>query len=300
MAAPGERSAYRHRFVSPGPLLLVHAHPDDETITCGGLMARAAQAGTPVTLVTCNRGEAGEVIPPGLRHLAGDALGEYREGELARACAALGVTDHRWLGRVGRWHDSGMVRVGEGILAAAPDAISPDAFAAPDAFDAQVKALVDVVRDVGPRVVVSYDHAGGYGHPDHVRAHEITMAAVAEVDPDASAITVAATAAPRDEVDAALAVLRRRSWLGLPVPPVDDLPTVPDATITTRLPLGGARVAKLAALRAHATQIAVYDDGAEPPVYALSNGLAQPVLGVECFVHLRGPRAAADDLLAPA
>jgi N-acetyl-1-D-myo-inositol-2-amino-2-deoxy-alpha-D-glucopyranoside deacetylase len=108
-----------------------------------------------------------------------------------------------------------------------------------------------------------------------------------------------ATAAAHDEVEAALAVLRRRSWLPLPVPPVDDLPTVPDATITTRVVLDGARVAKLAALRAHATQIGVYDDGAEPPVFALSNGLAQPVLPAEGFVHLRGPEGGPDDLFPP-
>lgn len=285
--------------VHPGPLLLVHAHPDDETITCGGVMALAVAAGIPVTLVTCNRGEEGEVIPPDLRHLRGATLGEYREGELARACAALGVTDRRWLAGAGTWRDSGMVRVGEGVLAAAPAAIDPGALAAPDGFEDQVKALVDVLREVAPRVVVTYDAHGGYGHPDHVRAHEITMAAVAAVDPDAAAITVLATAAPRDEVAAGLAVLRGRAWLPVPVPPVEDLPTVPDATITTRVPLGGARVAKLAALRAHATQITVYDDGSEPPVFVLSNDLAQPVLPVECFVHLRGPASAPDSLFPP-
>lgn len=285
--------------MSSGPLLLVHAHPDDETITCGGVMARAAAGGVPVTLVTCTRGERGEVIPPALRHLTGDALGEYREGELARACAALGVTDHRWLGGVGRWHDSGMVLAGEGIRAAAPAALDDGAFAAADGFRAQVEALVGVLREVGPRVVLTYDERGGYGHPDHVRAHEVTMAAVAAVDPDASTISVAAAAAAHDEVAAGLDVLRHRPGLALPVPPVDDLPTVPDATITTRVALGDARVAKLAALRAHATQVAVYDDAAEPPVFALSNGLAQPVLPAECFVHLRGPAGAADDLVPP-
>jgi N-acetyl-1-D-myo-inositol-2-amino-2-deoxy-alpha-D-glucopyranoside deacetylase len=283
--------------VRSGALLLVHAHPDDETITCGGVMARAAAAGAAVTLVTCTRGEQGEVIPPELAHLSGDGLGEYREGELARACAALGVTDHRWLGGRGAWHDSGMVLAGAGIRAAAPARLDAGAFAAPEGFDAQVAALVGVLREVAPRVVVTYDERGGYGHPDHVRAHEVTMAAVRAVDPEASAVTVAATAAAHDEVAAGLAALRRRPGLPLPVPPVADLPTVPDATITTRVELGRARAAKLAALRAHATQVAVYEDGHEPPAFALSNGLAQPVLPAECFVHLRGPAAAPDDLV---
>lgn len=279
-----------------GSLLLVHAHPDDETITCGGVMALAARAGVPVTLVTCTRGELGEVIPPSLRHLAGEALGEYRAGELARACAALGVTDRRWLGGAGRWHDSGMALSGEGIRAAAPATMDARAFAGPEGFDDQVEALVAVLRKTAPRVVVTYDERGGYGHPDHVRAHEVTLAAVGVVDPDATAITVQATAAAHDEVAAGLDGLRRRPWLPLPVPPVEDLPTVPDAGVTTRIELGPARVAKLAALRAHVTQIGVVDDGHEPPAFALSNGLAQPVLRAECFVHLRGPVSGPEDL----
>src|SRR5262249_34383804 len=93
-------------------LLLVHAHPDDESIGTGATMATYAAQGAAVTLVTCTRGELGEIIPPELADLAdggGDRLGEYRTGELAAACAALGVTDHRFLGGPGRWRDSGMM-----------------------------------------------------------------------------------------------------------------------------------------------------------------------------------------------
>ncbi len=75
-------------------LLLVHAHPDDESIGTGATMAKYAAEGTEVTLVTCTLGEFGEIIPPELAHLAWDqdnALGEYRIGELAAACEALGV-----------------------------------------------------------------------------------------------------------------------------------------------------------------------------------------------------------------
>ncbi|HEY5990795.1 MAG TPA: PIG-L family deacetylase, partial [Streptosporangiaceae bacterium] len=87
-------------------LLLVHAHPDDECIDTGATMAAYAAEGAQVTLVTCTQGELGEIIPPALAHLAADRedrLGEYRVGELARACAALGVRDHRFLGGPGRW-----------------------------------------------------------------------------------------------------------------------------------------------------------------------------------------------------
>src|SRR6476659_3126432 len=93
-------------------LLLVHAHPDDESIGTGATMARYAAEGAQVTLVTCTLGELGEIIPPSLSYLAegdGGRLGEYRIGELNAACAELGVTDHRFLGGPGRWRDSGMM-----------------------------------------------------------------------------------------------------------------------------------------------------------------------------------------------
>src|SRR5258708_951697 len=115
-------SPARHRDVArlarmSGPdrghrLLLVHPHPDDESNGTGATMAKYAAEGAGVTLVTCTLGELGEVIPPELAHLAADAdggLGEYRIGELAAACAALGVTDHRFLGGPGRWRDSGVM-----------------------------------------------------------------------------------------------------------------------------------------------------------------------------------------------
>lgn len=274
-------------------MVLVHAHPDDETITCGGLMARAVEAGVGVTLVTCTLGELGEVIPPELRALEGSPdLAGHRAGELDRACAALGVTDHRLLGGRGRWHDSGMVATGEGIRAAAPADLREGAFSRRADVDRQVAALVEILTEVGPDVVVSYDAAGGYGHPDHVRAHEIAGGAVERLDPLGERIGLWATAAAHDEVADGLAALGRQAGLPLPVPPVEDLPTVPDAAITTRVALGPARARKLAALCAHATQVRVLDDGDEPPAFALSNGLAQPVLPAEHFVLLRGPASA--------
>ena len=271
-------------------MVLVHAHPDDETITCGGLMARAVDAGWDVTLVTCCLGELGEVIPPELRHLEGtEELAPHRAEELAKACAALGVTDHRLLGGMGRWRDSGMVATGEGIRAAAPDDLAEGAFANRADVDLQVHQLTGILEEVAPDVVISYDAGGGYGHPDHVRAHEITGGAVERIDPLGDRVALYAAVAAHDEVEAGLARLRRRAWLPLPVPSVDDLPTFPDAEITTTVVLGPARVRKLAALRAHATQLSVVDDGSDPPAFALSNGLAQPITGSEGFVLLRGP-----------
>ena len=135
-------------------LLLVHAHPDDETLATGGTIAHyAAEPDTSVTVVTCTLGEQGEVIPPELALLApdeADQLGGYRIGELAGACAALGVRDHRFLGGAGRWRDSGMALAGHGVRAATPEHLHPRAFARPESFDEQVDALVAVLGRGAP------------------------------------------------------------------------------------------------------------------------------------------------------
>src|SRR6202023_1806 len=128
-------------------LLLVHAHPDDESIATGATMARYAAEGAGVTLVTCTLGELGEIIPPELAHLAADAdggLGEYRIGELARACEALGVTDHRFLGGPGRWRDSGMMGL--------PSNDEPGSFWQADGDEA-AREPVAVIREVRPQVM---------------------------------------------------------------------------------------------------------------------------------------------------
>ena len=127
-------------------LLLVHAHPDDESIYTGATMARYAAEEAHVTLVTCTLGELGEIIPPSLAYLAAekeDRLGEYRIGELAAACAALGVTDHRFLGGPGRWRDSGMMGT------AGND--DPRCFWRAD-VDQAARALLDVIGEVRPQV----------------------------------------------------------------------------------------------------------------------------------------------------
>lgn len=264
-------------------IVLVHAHPDDETLTTGGTIAvLAAAPDTAVTLVTCTLGEEGEVIPPALAGLVpaeADQLGGYRIGELAGACAALGLTDHRFLGGAGRWRDSGMALAGHGVRAATPDVLHPRAFAAPGAFEAEVDALVAVLEEVAPHVVVTYGPDGGYGHPDHVRAHEVTVAAVARV-PARLFFTVIA----RSTLDAGLAGLAATSGVPFALPAPDDLPSVPDAEVTTRVDVSSVRAARIAAMRAHATQISVWErEGDGAVAYAMSNGVAQPLLDVEEF-----------------
>jgi N-acetyl-1-D-myo-inositol-2-amino-2-deoxy-alpha-D-glucopyranoside deacetylase len=274
-------------------LLLVHAHPDDETLSTGGTIARyAADPDTAVTLVTCTLGEQGEVIPDELAELAperGDQLGGFRAGELAAACAALGARDHRYLGGIGRWRDSGMALAGHGVRAAMPERLHPRALARPDAFDEQVDQLVAVLEEVRPQVVVTYGADGGYGHPDHVRAHEITAAAVHRVP-----AKMFCTVVGRSTLDAGLAKLAGRDGLPFRMPEPDALPSVPDEVIRVRVDVSAQRAARVAAMCAHATQVAVWSDG-DITAYAVSNLVAQPLLDVEEYVPADGAVAAADD-----
>src|SRR3954447_2800877 len=162
--------------MEPPRLLLVHAHPDDESITTGTTMAYYVARGARVTLLTCTLGEEGEVLVPEYAQLAADQadqLGGLRIGELDAAMRALGVTDHRFLGGAGRFRDSGMMGV--------PSNEHPRAFwradTDPAVFDAAVAAAVEVVREVRPQVMVTYDDRGDYGHPDHIMAHRVATAA---------------------------------------------------------------------------------------------------------------------------
>jgi N-acetyl-1-D-myo-inositol-2-amino-2-deoxy-alpha-D-glucopyranoside deacetylase len=171
-------------------LLLVHAHPDDETIGQGATMARYVAEGVGVTLVTCTGGEMGEILVPELAHLAADredGLGEHRRGELDNAMKALGVTDHRYLGGFGRYRDSGMKWHPDGHAVAADD-VHANAFWHADLTEA-ADHLVTVIREVRPQVLVTYDEFGGYGHPDHIQAHRVatyatSLAAVPSYRPD--------------------------------------------------------------------------------------------------------------------
>ncbi|WP_411102052.1 N-acetyl-1-D-myo-inositol-2-amino-2-deoxy-alpha-D-glucopyranoside deacetylase [Streptomyces sp. cmx-4-9] len=275
-------------------LLLVHAHPDDESINNGVTMAKYAAEGVHVTLVTCTLGEEGEVIPPALAHLAADrddTLGAHRTAELADAMAELGVTDHRFLGGPGRFRDSGMM--------GAPQNDRPEAFWSAD-VDEAAAYLVEVVREVRPQVLVTYDPDGGYGHPDHIQAHRVAMRA-AELaaegayrrdlgDPH-TIEKIYWNRVPRSVVEEGFAALRApgaaAAFPALATPA--DVPgVVEDGRITTEI-AGEDRhaAAKAAAMRAHATQVAVAGS-----VFALSNDLAQPLLTREFYERVAGPPGA--------
>ena len=171
-------------------MLLVHAHPDDETIGQGATMAKYVARGTQVTLVTCTLGEEGEVLVPSLEHLAADktdALGEHRVTELANAMKELGVTDHRFLGGAGHYRDSGMMW-DEQRRAVARAETKEGTFWRADLLEAS-DLLVEIIREVRPQVLVTYDEYGNYGHPDHIQANRVAtyataLAAVASYRPE--------------------------------------------------------------------------------------------------------------------
>jgi N-acetyl-1-D-myo-inositol-2-amino-2-deoxy-alpha-D-glucopyranoside deacetylase len=232
----------------PRRLLLVHAHPDDESIYTGATMAKYAAEGAQVTLVTCTLGELGEIIPPELAHLGAekeDRLGEYRIGELAAACAALGVTDRRFLGGPGRWRDSGMMGT-EGND-------DPRCFWRAD-VDQAAQALLAVIRERRPQVLVTYDANGAYGHPDHIQAHRVAWRAFQTVGAGGPA-RFYATAAPESD------------------------------QVTTEIDAEACFGRKLTAMRAHATQITV-----SAPFFALSDGVRRLARGTEYYTLLAGPR----------
>ncbi|MEV0006842.1 N-acetyl-1-D-myo-inositol-2-amino-2-deoxy-alpha-D-glucopyranoside deacetylase [Streptomyces sp. NPDC047973] len=267
-------------------LLLVHAHPDDESINNGATMARYAAEGAHVALVTCTLGEEGEVIPPDLAHLAADrdgGLGEHRVGELAAAMRELGVTDHRFLGGPGRYRDSGMMGTEQNHR--------PGAFWAAD-LDEAAGHLVEVIRTLRPQVLITYDPDGGYGHPDHIQAHRVAMRAADLAGDPAYGAGAAHTVSkiywnrvPRSVAEKAFAVLRDTAPEAFPgIARIDDVPgVVDDAEITAEIDGSAYTGAKTAAMRAHATQIAV--DG---PFFALSNDLGQPVFTTEYYQLVRG------------
>ena len=157
-------------------ILLVHAHPDDESINNGATMARYVAEGRDVTLVTCTAGELGEILVPEWTHMSSDqddTLGDHRREELAVAMKLLGVTDHRFLGGFGTYRDSGMKWHEDGHAIAADD-VHENAFWHADLNEA-ADHLVRVIREVRPQVLVTYDQFGGYGHPDHIQAHRVAM-----------------------------------------------------------------------------------------------------------------------------
>jgi len=288
-------------------LLLVHAHPDDESIGQGATMAKYAAEGRGVTLVTCTAGEMGEILVPELEHLAADRddlLGEHRKEELAAAMKELGVSDHRFLGGFGTYRDSGMAWHEDGHAVGDPEVIAkhPNAFWNADLTEA-ADHLVAVIREVRPQVLVTYDQFGGYGHPDHIQAHRVAtyataLAAVPSYRKDlgeAWEITkvywgAMSESRMRDGLRALRDAGDTTSFEGMdPDGPLPHFVTA-DVDLAAGVDATAHVEQKLAAMRAHATQITT--DG---PFFALSNNVGAVAWGMEFFRIAKGQRGELDD-----
>lgn len=240
-------------------LLAVHAHPDDETITTGGVLARAASEGTRVVVVTCTLGESG--VSDATAPLQGE-LGSARADELARALARLGAHRSVLLG----YRDSGM--------AGTPENHDPRSFdSAP--LDEAAGRLAAVIRDERPSVVLTYDERGGYGHPDHVKVHAVTLRAVDLAADPAWRPRAAGAASQPWRVPRLYAVVFPRSYVqefsdrlrahGIDAPwtapagveGVENAEAfgVPDARVTARVDVAQFAAVKRAALAEHRTQM---------------------------------------------
>ena len=265
-------------------VLLVHAHPDDETINNGATMAMYAALGAKVTLITCTRGEEGEILTPELAHLASsatDGLGEHREIELANAMRALGVTDFRFLAQgEGKFRDSGM-------MGTEPNN-RPDVFWQAD-LEIASDYLVKVIEEVKPHILITYDEIGGYGHPDHIQAHRVAMRASEKADWQIQKIYW--NTMPKSVLAESMAKMKELGSDFFGAESVDDLPFAKDDSFVTTLIDGNKYVShKMEAMKAHHTQIAL--DG---PFFALSNNLGLQVWGHEYYTLVKGEKAAPFD-----
>lgn len=279
-------------------LLFVHAHPDDESLSNGATIAHYTARGADVRVVTCTLGEEGEVIGDRWAELAvdrADQLGGYRIGELTAALHALGVGAPHYLGGAGRWRDSGMRGTPRRRRQRFIDADERET----------VGALVAVIREQRPHVVVTYDPGGGYGHPDHVHAHTVTTAAVT-----AAGLTAGSgdfpgepwtvpkfywTVVAESAFEAAWETLDDNDLLPhWAIPPRDEFDFgYSDDKIDAVVEAGPlAWEAKRAALAAHATQVVIGPTGR---TCALSNNMALPIVAEEHYVLAAGAAGERDE-----
>jgi len=264
-------------------LLLVHAHPDDESINNGATMAAYVARGAQVTLVTCTRGEEGEILVPELSHLASDkedGLGAHREIELAAAMSELGVSDFRFLGApVKKWRDSGMIGT--------PQNERPDAFWNSD-LDEAARHLEKIILEIKPHVLITYDENGGYGHPDHIKAHQVAMRAAELARTSGWEIKkIYWNTIPISVIEEGIAAMKGTGVDFFGVEKAEDFPfAAPDHLVTTVFNGDEFVAKKMAAMKAHPTQIAV--DG---PFFALSDNLGFRVWGREFYRLVHGEKS---------
>lgn len=260
-------------------LMCVHAHPDDEAISTGGILARYAAEGLETILVTCTNGELGDGpggVKPGENGHTEEEVVALRRSELEVSCAALDVGHLELLG----YHDSGMMGW--------PQNDSPQAFWHADVEEAAVR-LAGLIDRYRPQVVVTYDANGFYGHPDHIQAHRITLAAIERSGiPD----KLYFPAVPKSALPRFAEMLEAR---GVEVPAEIEDATIgtPDEEIGAVVDCSSFSAAKFASLSAHASQA--------ENIFFLSLGeqVFGEVFSQEAFVRVRdrtGQAGVEDDL----
>ena len=272
-------------------LMAVHAHPDDEATGTGGVLAKAAAAGIRTVLVTCTDGGCGDGpggVKPGEPGHDPAAVVEMRRGELERSCAILGVSDLELLG----YADSGMMGWSTND--------APDAFWQTPVEQAATR-LAELMQHYRPDVVVTYDENGFYGHPDHIQAHRVTMAAVATTGIPAK---VYWTTAPRSQMKRFGELMRElgADWDepaegGADKPADNPVPDVglPDDEITTWVDTSVFGGQKFDALAAHASQ------GDNIFFLRMGRELFTEMMGTETFLRVQDSTGASlpeDDLFA--
>lgn len=249
--------------------MAVHAHPDDEATSTGGVLARYAAEGVTTVVVTCTDGRCGDGpagVKPGEAGHDPEVVVAMRRRELEASCAVLKVTHLETLG----FHDSGMMGW--------PTNTAPGSFWTASVDDA-AQQLAELIRRYRPDVVITYDENGGYGHPDHIQAHRVAMAAVALTGRHAK---VYWSTVPRSWVHDVAALLRE-AGVGWDETEISDLPPIglPDEQITTWIDATGVSDQKYDALAAHASQ----SDGAL--FLSLGKERFARLMGTEAFVRVQ-------------
>jgi N-acetyl-1-D-myo-inositol-2-amino-2-deoxy-alpha-D-glucopyranoside deacetylase len=267
-------------------LLAVHAHPDDECLLTGGILARTAAEGGRTVLVTCTDGAVGEIADPALA--TPENLVEVRSRELDESVRILGISRLEKLG----YRDSGM--------AGTADNEHPQSFRQAD-FEAAVGKVVRVIRQERPQVIVTYDENGGYGHPDHVRAHQVAVIAFDAAGHSARFPDAGPAWAPSRLFFAVLphssfrrfGEMIREAGIEAPFPDLAEGQVPPfgvsDERVTTRIDVSGYVEAKRASILAHQTQL-----GGMQFLTDLPAKLFDEMFARETFQLVRGPRAGAD------
>jgi len=277
--------------------LAVHAHPDDEASSTGGIYRVLADQGVRTVLVTCTNGEFGDApggIKPGEDGHQEEAVVKIREGELDRAVEVLGISRLIRLG----YRDSGMMGW--------PQNDDPKSFWATPVEDAAARVAA-ILMEERPQVVMTYNEFGFYGHPDHIQAHRVTLAALELIDyeptlyfnaiPDSVMVMWRARWEKEEreqkEADAANGIVHELDAIGPEVDPIDM--GTPDELIGAVIDVRSATDAKRDALAAHHSQIG------ESFWMKMSPEEFRAAMGTEWFVRVTNPMGLSgptDDIFA--